>query len=283
MVARRDTAEYPCQAQSSAGMRNWKAILMSESESELIRALLLPRSRTRNLRFHHETLMLRSTRVARTIQRARPAPYAPQHSFILRAFTSASPTGPRSPLLAVVRQVARGGKGKGSHRHGHHWHESAGSARYALIPLIGTGPLLLDDGTEHQPQKHSLKTITDAVEHPDNAEFLIADGHTADDDNVQRSWLRRMIRLGRIYILEPLSTTLRFVHLACIFLPVIIAAPVLLLEYVDSGRDKRRGYRKRQDNERATTRWWYRLLVAQMERAGPTFIKVSFRSRQLAC
>lgn len=228
---------------------------------------------TRNFRFVPSCTMLRSGAAGRALQHTRPPTQVAQSSQKLRTYYSTAFTGHRSKLPAALRHSARHGQDGGRHSSSDSWRWSIHGAQYALIPLFGTSPLLLDDGTtEHQ--KHSLKTITDAVEHPDSAEFLIADGESADDDERPRSLIWRIIRIGRVYILEPLSTTLRFVHLACIFLPVIIAAPVLLLEYIDSGRDKRRGYRKRQDNERGTTRWWYRLLVAQMERAGPTFIKV---------
>ncbi|KIV89542.1 hypothetical protein PV10_06935 [Exophiala mesophila] len=66
------------------------------------------------------------------------------------------------------------------------------------------------------------------------------------------------------YILEPLATGFRFLHLALIFVPVILTAPVALI----GPRDKAR------DNERVTTIWWYGFLVKSMERAGPAFIKL---------
>lgn len=149
---------------------------------------------------------------------------------------------------------------------------TSGQLRFALIPLFLSSPLLLDSSNEHE--KPSLGTIKEAVEHPAASEFLIAEGSDAEDD--RPPFLRYTIRFVSVWIWEPLRTAARFAHLAVLFLPVIITAPVMFLEYVDSGRDKRRGYKKR-EGERATTRWWYRLLVNQMERAGPTFIKVSLQ------
>jgi hypothetical protein len=64
--------------------------------------------------------------------------------------------------------------------------------------------------------------------------------------------------------IEPLLTLQRFGHLVLIFLPVLLTAPVLVLELLIPHPTK----------TKATTRFWYRLLVLQMERAGPTFIKV---------
>lgn len=66
------------------------------------------------------------------------------------------------------------------------------------------------------------------------------------------------------YVLEPLATGVRFLHLGLIFIPVILTAPVALI----GPRDKAR------HNERVTTIWWYGFLVKSMERAGPAFIKL---------
>ena len=66
------------------------------------------------------------------------------------------------------------------------------------------------------------------------------------------------------YLYEPLATTFRFFHLVLIFVPVIVAVPIVWL-----GRR-----RKAQDHERSGTIWWYSFLVSSMERAGPAFIKL---------
>lgn len=66
------------------------------------------------------------------------------------------------------------------------------------------------------------------------------------------------------YVWEPLCTGVRFLHLAAIFVPVILAVPVIWI-------GKRQ---KDRDNERTGTLWWYNFLVKAMERAGPAFIKV---------
>lgn len=135
----------------------------------------------------------------------------------------------------------------------------------------------IDENDVHHPKKPSLQTIKDAVEHPDEDEFLVS-ASMLDDEARRKTLVGRTVRLVTRYVWEPIRTSLRFVHLALLFLPVLLASPVLVLEYVDQGRDKRRGYSKR-EGERATTRWWYRLLVHQMERAGPTFIKVGSSSQ----
>jgi aarF domain-containing kinase len=71
------------------------------------------------------------------------------------------------------------------------------------------------------------------------------------------------------YIYEPLATSLRFLHLVIIFVPVIVTIPAIWF----GSRRKDRG------NERAGTLWWYGFLVASMERVGPAFIKVSHSIR----
>ena len=67
------------------------------------------------------------------------------------------------------------------------------------------------------------------------------------------------------YIVEPIATGLRFLHLVFIFAPVLVTIPVIWL-----------GKRQpNKDNERSGTLWWYAFLVRSMERAGAAFIKVA--------
>ena len=67
------------------------------------------------------------------------------------------------------------------------------------------------------------------------------------------------------YIYEPVATGLRFVHLAIIFLPVIVTLPAVWLGPKIKDRN----------GQRTGTLWWYGFLVKSMERAGPAFIKVA--------
>jgi aarF domain-containing kinase len=67
------------------------------------------------------------------------------------------------------------------------------------------------------------------------------------------------------YIYDPLATGFRFLHLAAIFVPVVITVPVIWLGRKAEGPN----------NARSGTLWWYRFLVKAMERAGPAFIKVN--------
>jgi aarF domain-containing kinase len=80
------------------------------------------------------------------------------------------------------------------------------------------------------------------------------------------------IGLVQYHIIEPIFTFLRFFHLVLLFGPVILTSPMILV----GGSDKRRK-RDRPSGEEAEAWgavWWYGFLVNQMERAGPSFIKL---------
>src|SRR5271155_135172 len=113
------------------------------------------------------------------------------------------------------------------------------------------------------------------------SEEEVTDGQTAEAHmlEVSREEIRKKIpddvhglnRLFRCvvffvdrYIYEPMATSLRFLHLVIIFVPVIVTIPAIWFG----------SRRKDRDNERAGTLWWYGFLVTSMERAGPAFIKV---------
>lgn len=213
---------------------------------------------------------------------------------VRRLYASLAVRSPRTPSshargsqftgIDLPQPFSRSYSGQsGSGGHSRH----AYKLRFALIPVLlglgGTSTLWLDSPNEHSAEpKHSLQAILDNVEKPDADEFLIAvsDKEDPDDDappavpNRGLLLVRSVRRFLRDYLVEPISTSLRFFQLALIFLPVLLSAPILCLELVDDSRDRRRG-RPQRTKERRTTRWWYYLLVHQMEMAGPTFIKAS--------
>lgn len=84
-----------------------------------------------------------------------------------------------------------------------------------------------------------------------------------DDPGLLRVWNGFLLALDT-YIIEPISTGIRFLHLVVIFVPVILAVPALWLGHRQPHRD----------HERTGTLWWYGFLVQAMEWAGPAFIKV---------
>ena len=78
-------------------------------------------------------------------------------------------------------------------------------------------------------------------------------------------------------IIEPLATASRFLYLLALFLPVLVTSPVVLLEYIELAHPRKRRKRRKDGTlitERASTIWWYKLLVSSTQKAGPTFIKV---------
>jgi aarF domain-containing kinase len=80
------------------------------------------------------------------------------------------------------------------------------------------------------------------------------------------------IGLLQAYIWEPIFTFLRFFHLVILFGPVIITSPMLLVGRSD--RRRKRGRPNGEEEEAWGAVWWYGFLVNQMERAGPSFIKL---------
>ena len=80
---------------------------------------------------------------------------------------------------------------------------------------------------------------------------------------LKKAWASTLIFLD-LWIVEPIFTGLRFVHLLIIFVPVIVTIPVIWIGPRQNDRD----------GERSGTLWWYSFLVHSMERAGPAFIKV---------
>ncbi|RCI16534.1 hypothetical protein L249_2645 [Ophiocordyceps polyrhachis-furcata BCC 54312] len=85
-----------------------------------------------------------------------------------------------------------------------------------------------------------------------------------DDDRGLVRVVREAILFLDIWILEPICTGARFLQLVVIFVPVIVAVPVIWF-----GRRQ-----PKRDDERSGALWWYGLLVRSMEWAGPAFIKL---------
>lgn len=110
-----------------------------------------------------------------------------------------------------------------------------------------------DTGDGKTPEKHMLEA----------SRAEIAKDIPEDVHGLTRIW-KTLYLLVDTFIVEPIATTFRFLHLVIIFVPVIGTMPFIWL-----GRRQ-----KNRDNERSGTLWWYSFLVRSMERAGPAFIKV---------
>lgn len=88
---------------------------------------------------------------------------------------------------------------------------------------------------------------------------------TLNDDDTGLTRLRHGVVLFLdLYIWEPICTGVRFLQLVVIFVPVIMAVPIMWVGKRHPDRD----------NERTGTLLWYNFLVKSMEWAGPSFIKV---------
>jgi hypothetical protein len=74
---------------------------------------------------------------------------------------------------------------------------------------------------------------------------------------------QRIIRFLDDWILEPVLTIRRLTHILLLFIPVAITVPVVFF-----------GRKVDKEENSAGTLWWFDFLANQMERAGPTFIKV---------
>ncbi|ORY02154.1 ABC1-domain-containing protein [Basidiobolus meristosporus CBS 931.73] len=92
---------------------------------------------------------------------------------------------------------------------------------------------------------------------------------TPAEDHKKSSLIVRLVHKFRnflsIYIFEPIRISCRFMYLVILFVPLIVTAPVMLVGKRNPERE----------NETSGSLWWYDFLVVQMERAGPTFIKLS--------
>lgn len=79
-----------------------------------------------------------------------------------------------------------------------------------------------------------------------------------------RSIVAQVACLFRDYVWEPILTARRLAHLLILFVPVLLTSPMLLV-----GKPERE-----LGGDRWGAVWWYEFLTSQMQRAGPTFVKV---------
>lgn len=129
-----------------------------------------------------------------------------------------------------------------------------------LIPLAGgIGFLLKPQQKSLLPQVFQHDAFIPCNPQTHRPQPIIYSPYEAD-----QSLLSRVGFFLRNTILEPLVTAGRFAYLFCLFFPVILASPMLL---VGIPTPELQG-------DRWGAVWWYDFFVMRMERAGPTFIKV---------
>lgn len=146
-----------------------------------------------------------------------------------------------------------------------------GTAGLAFL-VLNRKPLALDDGkavTAQDKKTEDFSQFAKSVEDVEDEEKRLH----------RNAFMRASYKLGDIlqdYVIEPLGTTKRFIVLVFLFVPVILTMPMLLVgRFREGGRRRGRRIAKDDGGTRWGARWWYGFLVKQMERAGPTFIKVS--------
>ena len=142
-------------------------------------------------------------------------------------------------------------------------HQGAPRQRFILVllPFILGGGYLYIDRKRNKPPIHEVIASSSFI--PTHEDPLLPLPPLASSPlepsiyNIIAGFLRRKL-------IEPIRTGLRFLHLIWIFAPVVIMVPLLLLGTVEDD---------------STERWgalvWYDFLVSRMQKAGPTFIKVS--------
>ena len=132
-----------------------------------------------------------------------------------------------------------------------------------LLPVVGVSIYLYPRPQPLVSQPSSSSTLipcpSNDSESPIPSESLIL-----SPSELHLSLSERIYTLFLDHIWEPILTTRRFIHLFFLFAPVIISSPMLL---VGSPEERLQG-------DKWGAVWWYDYLVAQMDRAGPTFIKV---------
>ncbi|KAI0931711.1 hypothetical protein AcW2_000542 [Taiwanofungus camphoratus] len=131
-----------------------------------------------------------------------------------------------------------------------------------LIPLAGGFALYAVPQRSHDP---AIFVSPAFIPCPAVSPELIEPTILSPAEPADRSILSRIIAFTRDYIWEPLLTARRFIHLFYLFLPVILSVPMLLVGRPDP----------KLEGDRWGAVWWYGYLTSQMQRAGPTFIKLA--------
>ncbi|SOV01379.1 related to aminoglycoside acetyltransferase regulator from P. stuartii [Ustilago sp. UG-2017a] len=151
-------------------------------------------------------------------------------------------------------------------------------SRISSIAIAGLGTALL---IEYYLTRDPLQFESEAEQQVQPEHQGFAPPVPEDDQDLHRRnmIIRAFIKISNVihtFIIEPFGTARRFLYLFCLFMPVILTSPMLLVgSRREKGRMRGRKVRKDQDGDRWGAIWWYSFLVKQMERAGPTFIKLA--------
>lgn len=145
--------------------------------------------------------------------------------------------------------------------HGDHHSAGGGKGLFVLTAAGVVAVLYFRRPTRNDSaQTGHLIPVKEEAEEP---QFFVANSAS------ERSYT--IVELFKDYILEPLLTIVRFIHLALLFGPVILTAPMI---FVGSPPRRKAGKPVAEPEDNWGAVWWYGFLVKQMERAGPSFIKL---------
>ncbi|QRV97319.1 ABC1 family protein [Ceratobasidium sp. AG-Ba] len=132
-------------------------------------------------------------------------------------------------------------------------------SRFWLLLPVGVGALLYS--RESPFQLSTILSSPNIIPSGTSPKLIVIDS----PNEPHASLITQFIEFLHSRIWEPIRTGFRFLHLLGIFLPVVLTAPMILV----GPQEERYG------GDRWGAVWWYGLLVKAMQRAGPTFIKLS--------
>lgn len=121
-------------------------------------------------------------------------------------------------------------------------------------------PLLSAFGFTHVDQEKAIRIGSrDLPATPSEIEY--AETHIKSKYTLVRL-CQAIVKFLDDWLIEPIMTIRRLVHILLLFIPVAATVPITFFG------------QKLDSDDTAGTLWWYDFLATQMERAGPTFIKV---------
>jgi aarF domain-containing kinase len=133
-----------------------------------------------------------------------------------------------------------------------------------LFPLVGGVTIYFYPRTHPLLSPPISSSALKTCPSDDGESLTLSESLILSPSELHLSLTERIYTLFLDHIWEPILTARRFIHLFFLFAPVIISSPMLLMGSPE----------ERLQGDRWGAVWWYDYLVAQMDRAGPTFIKV---------
>lgn len=140
-----------------------------------------------------------------------------------------------------------------------------GAIRSNLKPaMVTTTPLLSALSIRHVDKKKAVRI--GSKESPATPSEIEVAENTHQSKYLLVRICHRIIKWLDDYIVEPILTLRRLTHILLLFIPVALTVPIVFFG------------QKVDEEDKTGTLWWYDFLATQMERAGPTFIKVKKES-----